>query len=62
MHMITRQLAWAWLIIIGALMFYPGGVECIACGAMLSKFMGVVSILIGVAGFATAGRSAGSPS
>jgi hypothetical protein len=57
-------LALAWVIIIGALMIIPwnGGiiVECIACGAMLTRVLGVVSIIIGVAGFvagkATAAR------
>jgi hypothetical protein len=27
------------------------GCECIACGAMLTRVLGVVSIIIGVAGF-----------
>ena len=57
-------LALAWVIIIGALMIIPwnGGiiVECIACGAMLTRVLGVVSIIIGVVGFvagkATAAR------
>jgi hypothetical protein len=44
-------LAWAWVIIIGVLMFTPGGVQCIACGPGLTKVIGIVSILIGLAGF-----------
>jgi hypothetical protein len=50
-------LALAWVIIFGALMIIPwnGGiiVECIACGATLTRVLGVVSIIIGVAGFIT---------
>ncbi|MDQ3742791.1 MAG: hypothetical protein M3444_00125 [Acidobacteriota bacterium] len=49
--------ALVWVIIIGALMiiFYDGHiiVECIACGATLTRVLGVVSIIIGVAGFIT---------
>jgi len=44
-------LTWAWIIIIGALMITPGGVECIACGSMLTKIIGVISVLLGVAAF-----------
>ena len=51
-------LALAWVIIIGVLMIIPydGGiiVQCIACGALLTRLLGVVSIIIGVAGFVTA--------
>jgi hypothetical protein len=43
-------LAWAWIIIIGALMFTPGGVECIACGPLLTNVLGVVSIVLGGVG------------
>ena len=54
-------LALAWVIIIGALMIIPwnGGiiVECIACGALLTRVLGVVSIIIGVVGF-VAGKAA----
>jgi hypothetical protein len=58
-------LALAWVIIVGALMIIPKGdgvvVECIACGLMLTRILGVISIVLGVAGFiagknATAGR------
>ena len=41
-----QVLAWAWIIIIGALMFTPGGVECIACGPTLNKTLGVGSIVL----------------
>jgi hypothetical protein len=54
-------LALAWVIIIGALMIIPkdGGVvvECIACGLMLTRILGVISIVLGVAGF-IAGKNA----
>jgi hypothetical protein len=52
-------LAYAWLIIIGALMFTPDGVQCIACGPMGTRIVGVISILLGVVGF-IAGRRAPS--
>jgi hypothetical protein len=42
--------AWAWIIIIGALMITPGGVQCIACGALLTKVLGVISMAIGIGG------------
>jgi hypothetical protein len=53
-------LALAWVIIVGALMIIPynGGivVECIACGALLTRILGLVSIALGVGGF-LAGRN-----
>ncbi|MCA1617898.1 MAG: hypothetical protein LC795_00995 [Acidobacteria bacterium] len=58
-------LALAWIIIVGGLMIIPGPngpiVECIACGRMLTRVLGVISILLGVGGFlagrgVTAGR------
>ena len=46
-------LTWAWIIILGALMILPGGIiTCIKCGAALNILIGVVSIALGVAGFA----------
>ena len=48
---ICRELAWAWIIIVGGLMIAPGGIECIACGPLISKILGVISVAIGVAGF-----------
>jgi hypothetical protein len=39
--------AWAWVIIIGALMITPNGVHCIACGDAGNLFMGVISIALG---------------
>ena len=44
-------LAWAWLIFIGGLMITPGGIECIACGPVWTKLLGVVSVGLGVLGF-----------
>ena len=58
-------LALAWIIIVGGLMIIPGSngpiIECIACGSLITRVLGVVSIVLGVAGFlagrgATAGR------
>lgn len=59
-------LTWAWEIIIGGLLITPGGVLCIACGAVVqtpgyigetaTRVVGVVAIALGVYGIATAGR------
>ena len=46
----VRYLAWAWLIIIGGLMFTPGGIECIRCGSLLTNVLAIVSIGLGVLG------------
>ncbi|MGH9362005.1 MAG: hypothetical protein ACRD2T_08815 [Thermoanaerobaculia bacterium] len=54
---IVRGLAYAFLIIVGALMFTPDGVVCIACGPTLTKVLGVVAIVLGIAGFVV-GRGA----
>ena len=43
-------LAWAWIIIIGGLMITPGGVDCIVCGPVLTRVLGVVSIALGILG------------
>jgi hypothetical protein len=51
------SIAWAWLIIIGGLMIYPRGVECIACGALGTRILGVISLALGVIGFLS-GRTA----
>ena len=43
-------LAWAWIIIVGGLMITPGGISCPGCGRTLSLFIGIVSIVLGLAG------------
>ena len=49
---IYRELAWAWIIIVGGLMIIPGEIiVCIACGPVLTKIIGLISIAIGIAGF-----------
>lgn len=48
MYKIFRQLAWAWIIIIGVMMITPNGIYCIACGPMLNKLLAIASIVIGV--------------
>ncbi|MDB5600450.1 MAG: Murein DD-endopeptidase MepM and murein hydrolase activator NlpD, containing LysM domain [Xanthobacteraceae bacterium] len=45
-------LTWAYIIIIGALMIIPGGIGCIKCGPVLTDVLGLVSIGLGVLGFA----------
>ncbi len=52
---IYRELAWAWIIIVGGMMVTPGGLDCIACGPFLTRTLGILSIGIGIAGF-VAGR------
>ncbi len=53
-------LAPAWMILIGALMIIPSGdgivIECIKCGAMLTRLIGVVTIVVGGAAFALRGK------
>lgn len=45
-------LTWAWLIIVGGLMFIPGNPpDCIVCGN-LAQLFGIISIVLGIAGFA----------
>ncbi len=51
-----RTLAWAWIIVIGVLIITPGGINCTVCGPLLTKFMGVISILIGISGLAVGFR------
>jgi hypothetical protein len=65
MKPIIIRLAWAWQILVGALLITPGGVLCIACGQIqqapgyvgrpATLVIGVVSILLGVYGLATSG-------
>jgi hypothetical protein len=58
------NLAWAWMILLGALLITPGGVLCIACGPaapgyvgnVLVNVLGVVAIVLGITGFVR-GRS-----
>jgi hypothetical protein len=47
---VFEMLAWAWIIIIGGLMITPGGIDCIVCGPLLTKIIGVVSIALGASG------------
>ncbi len=53
MARLTRASAWAWVIIIGGLMITPGGIECIACGPIGSKVIGVISVILGAGAFVT---------
>lgn len=46
-------ITWAWIIIIGVLMITPGGVECIACGTTITRIIGVISVVLGIAAFVT---------
>jgi hypothetical protein len=46
-------LAWAWIIFLGGLMITPGGVSCPKCGWALTDVLAIVSIGIGVLGFAS---------
>jgi hypothetical protein len=63
MRRLIIYLAWAWEIIVGALLITPGGVFCIACGQVIDTsgyigrpatiFVGVVAIVLGIYGLAT---------
>jgi hypothetical protein len=50
MKKVILPLTWAWIIIVGALMLTPGNITCIKCGPVLTKVLGVFSIVIGVVG------------
>ena len=56
------MLAWAWLIVIGGLMITPGGVSCPRCGPILTRVLGVVSIVLGVLGILSRVQSAAARS
>ena len=46
--------AWAWLIIVGAaILITPNGPVCTACGQDSDLWLGVVSVVLGLGGFAT---------
>lgn len=57
---VHRELAWAWLIIVGGLMIIPGGIVCIVCGPLFSKVLGVITAVIGGMGFVLGRRGASS--
>jgi hypothetical protein len=46
-------LTWSWVIVVGGLMITPGGIDCIRCGPELTRVLGIISIVIGVLGFAS---------
>ncbi len=70
MRRLIIYVAWAWEIIVGALLITPGGVICIACGATVqapgyigetaTRIVGVVAVVLGVYGIATAGQASTS--
>lgn len=51
MNGLIGKLTWAWVIIIGALMITPNGIECIACGRGITIGIGVISVVLGAAQF-----------
>lgn len=67
MKTLIIKLAWAWEILIGALLITPGGVLCIACGQIpqtqgyigrpATLVIGVVSIVAGLYGLVTSGAA-----
>ncbi|HET9832723.1 MAG TPA: S8 family peptidase [Vicinamibacterales bacterium] len=60
------NLAWAWMILLGALLITPGGVLCIACGPadpgyignVLVNVLGIGAIALGVISFVRRGQVA----
>jgi len=66
----VRYLAWLWIIIIGGLMFTPGGVWCIKCGVVINApgyigdpavmILAGGAIILGLVGIFTEGRAAGT--
>jgi len=57
-------LAWAWLILLGALLITPGGVLCIKCGPLhpgylgdtVINVLGILTVALGVIGLISRGR------
>ena len=70
MRRLITYVAWAWEIIVGALLITPGGIICIACGVPVQApgyigetatwVVGIVAIVLGIYGIATAGRAGAS--
>jgi len=54
--MMKWLVAWAWVIIVGALIITPIGPICIACGrdavAQSDYIIGAITIIVGIAGLA----------
>ena len=48
---IYRELAWAWIIIVGGGILTPGGFVCTRCGPLLTIGISVISVAIGTIGF-----------
>ena len=58
---IYRELAWAWIIILGiGIIITPGGGICTVCGPLLTKIIGIISVAIGITGFVV-GRGSSNP-
>ena len=47
-------ITWVWMIIVGALLITPAGPVCIACGAPVNLYVGVITILLGLVGIGMA--------
>lgn len=50
-------LSWYWLIVLGTVMFFPIGDECLACGTEVSPVLGLISLAIGVVGLVLSRRA-----
>jgi hypothetical protein len=67
---LITYVAWAWEIIVGGLLITPKGIVCIACGVPVQApgyigetatwVVGMVAIVLGIYGIATAGRAGAS--
>ncbi len=64
----VRYLAWAWMIVIGGIMFVPNHVFCLICGQVINQpgyigdrgvmILGIGAAVLGLAGIATEGKAA----
>jgi len=63
--MMKWVIAWAWVIVVGALIVWPIGPLCIACGrdaaSQTDEIIGAITIIVGIAGLASQ-VVAGAPS
>lgn len=70
MPRLILRLGWAWLILIGYILFTPIGPICISCGTAFQPqnslgrpaivVLGVISAVLGIAGFALGARAQAS--
>lgn len=59
---VSKPLTWAWLIFMGGMVLTPRGWDCIVCGVFLKNSFAIISIILGVAGWAASSQDPIPPS